>query len=157
MALFSFPSTVNERAARLVATGVVTLSVAAFVLNLPWLVPLLAVGFFLRVGWGPKVSPLARLAVFAAGKLWEAKPVSGAPKRFAQGIGLVFTLTVTALLFSGATTAGWALLGGLVFAASLEAFAGFCLGCWIYGRLQLLGVFPPDVCVDCAPAGLRTN
>lgn len=157
MALFHFPSTVNENAARLVASGVTALAVLAFALDLPWIVAILAAGFFLRVGWGPKFSPLARLALFVAAALWAPKPVSGAPKRFAQGIGLAFTAGASALLFTGHAAAGWSLVGILVVCAVLEAAAAFCLGCWTYGRLQLLGVFSPDVCVDCAPRRVRLD
>ncbi len=37
--------------------------------------------------------------------------------------------------------------------ATLEAAVPFCMGCWVYGRLQAAGVFPADACVDCAPQG----
>lgn len=151
MSLFSFPAQVNEKAARLVATGVVLASVTALVFELPWIVPVLFAGFLLRVGWGPKFSPLARTAMALASRLGVPKPVTGAPKRFAQGVGAVFTGVATALLFFGPATAGWWLVGILVVFASLEAGLAFCMGCWVYGRLQAVGVFPPDLCVDCAP------
>ena len=37
----------------------------------------------------------------------------------------------------------------VVGAASLEAFVGFCLGCWMFGRLMKFGVIPETVCLDC--------
>ena len=37
----------------------------------------------------------------------------------------------------------------------LEAFAGFCLGCWIFGRLQRAGLIPADVCEACNDISLR--
>ena len=151
MAFFSFPSTVNENAARTVAALVVTTVVTAFVGQWPWLLPVLGVGFLLRVGWGPRFSPYARLAMVVAGRLWKSKPVSGAPKRFAQGIGALCTLGATALLFSGWTRAGWALAGVLILFATLEASLSFCMGCWIYARLQSAGLFPPDACESCGP------
>lgn len=156
MAFFSFPERVNERAARLVATGVVATLALAWLADLPWLVGVLAVGFLLRVGWGPRFSPLARMAMFVSAKLWEVRPVSGAPKRFAQGIGAVFTLAASALFASGMASAGWALLSVMAVFASLEAGLGFCAGCWVYGRLQALGVFPADACVDCRPGATPT-
>lgn len=150
MTLFSFPSHVNERAARLVATGVVLALAAALLFGFAWLVPLLALGFLLRVGWGPKVSPLARVAVAVAAR-FPSRSVAGAPKRFAQGIGATFSLAASALLFTGHPGAGWRLAGVLLFFATLEATAGFCAGCFAYARLQAWGLFPPDACVDCAP------
>lgn len=150
MTLFSFPTQVNERAARLVAAGVVLALTCALLFGLAWLVPLLALGFLLRVGWGPKVSPLARAAVALAAR-FEPRPVFGTPKRFAQGIGASFSLAASALLFTGHPRAGWSLVGVLLFFATLEAAVGFCAGCFAYARLQAWGLLPPDACVDCAP------
>jgi hypothetical protein len=41
----------------------------------------------------------------------------------------------------------------LVFAASLEAFAGICLGCKAFAVLMRLGVIPEPVCERCAAIG----
>ena len=38
---------------------------------------------------------------------------------------------------------------------SLEAFAGFCLGCVIFGFLMRRGVIPETVCEDCADISRR--
>lgn len=151
MALFHFPSQVNERAARLVAVGVVLTLTLALVSNVHWLVAVVAFGFLLRVAWGPKVSPLGRIAVALAGELWEQRPVSGAPKRFAQAVGVGFSAAASVLLFTGHVVFGWSLVGVLVAFASLEAGAGFCAGCFVYARLQARGWLPADACVDCAP------
>jgi Domain of unknown function (DUF4395) len=149
MALFSFPNQVNERAARLVAAIVAVSGVAALATKAWWLIPLLSIGFWLRVGWGPKFSPLARFAMAVAPKLWPAVPVPGAPKRFAQGIGAVVTLLASVLLASG-LAAGWVLVGMLIVFATLEASVAFCFGCWLYAGLQRVGWLPPDACVECA-------
>jgi len=145
---FSFPSQVNERAARLVAATIATVSVVALGAQWGWLIPLLAVGFLLRVGWGPRFSLLARLAMWGAPKLWDIRRVAGPPKRFAQGIGAAVTLTASLLLALG-QGAGWWLVAVLALFASLEALFSFCMGCWVYGQLQQRGVFPPDVCNNC--------
>jgi len=82
--------------------------------------------------------------------------VAGPPKRFAQGIGAAFTVTAAVLTYGfDAFGAAQVVLGVLVVAASLEAFAGFCLGCWIYGQLQRAGVVSEDACVDCADIWAR--
>ncbi len=150
MVLFSFPAQVNERAARLVAAGVAVSLAAAIALHTSWLVPVVAGGFLLRVGWGPAVSPLARAAVWLAARLGPPRPVFGRPKRFAQGIGAAFTLAASALLLAGHPVAGWALAGVVVVCAFLEAAFAFCLGCLAYRWLQAAGLLPPDACVDCA-------
>ena len=59
--LFTFPDPVNEVSARLVAAGVVTMSVAAIALDLRWLVAVIAYGFVARVLTGPTLSPLGQL------------------------------------------------------------------------------------------------
>lgn len=135
----------------MVAATVATMLLAALILRAWWVVPVVAAGFLLRVGWGPTVSPLARAAVAVAARLWEPRPVFGAPKRFAQAIGAVCTLGATALFLAQSPVLGWSLVGVVVLFATLEAGFGFCAGCWMYRRLQALGVFPGDVCVDCAP------
>ena len=76
--------------------------------------------------------------------------VAGAPKRFAQTIGLVMSGVAFGLFLAGFATAGAVVLGVLVLAALAEAALGFCLGCWIYGRLQRAGIVSEDACVDCA-------
>ena len=60
--LFSFPNPVNEVAARVVATGVVLLSVTLLATGWTWLLIPLALGFLARVLTGPTLSPLGRLA-----------------------------------------------------------------------------------------------
>jgi hypothetical protein len=40
-------------------------------------------------------------------------------------------------------------LGALTVAASLEAFAGYCLGCKAFAVLMRVGVIPPSVCQSC--------
>jgi hypothetical protein len=61
MSLFSFPDPVDEVSARLVAGGVVLLSLATIVLAQPWLTAVIAYGFLARVLTGPTLSPLAQL------------------------------------------------------------------------------------------------
>jgi hypothetical protein len=45
----------------------------------------------------------------------------------------------------------WLLVALVVLFATLEAALGFCMGCWIYARLQRRGLVPADACTDCAP------
>ncbi|GAB4099700.1 DUF4395 domain-containing protein [Sinomonas halotolerans] len=148
---FSFPNPVNEYAARTTAGIVVVLCVAALLAQAGWALWLIALGFALRVAGGPKYSPAGRLAVHViAPRLGPARLVPGPPKRFAQAIGLVVSTTAAVLVAAGAPVAGWSAVGVLIAAASLEAFAGFCLGCWIFGRLQRVGLIPASVCEACS-------
>jgi hypothetical protein len=153
MALLGFPHPVDEVSARLVATGVVLLGAAALVFGAEWLLLPMALGFWARVLTGPKLSPLGRLVTQVVRPRVPVRPryVPGPPKRFAQGIGATLTTAGAVLhLGFGATGAAQVLLVLLVVAASLEAFAGFCLGCAIFGRLMRAGVIPESVCETCA-------
>jgi hypothetical protein len=149
----AFPQQVNEVVARTVAGGVVVLAAVAIAAQAPWLAVVLAVGFLLRVGWGSRLSPLALLAsrVIVPRLGLAPRPVAGAPKRFAQLIGLMFSSAAVALFYavSGTDTAGYAVLGALIAAATLESVFGICLGCRAFGGLMRLGVIAPEVCERC--------
>ncbi len=151
-----FPDTVNEKAARVVATGVVAQAALFLATRWTFLLLTLAFGFAARVLAGPAFSPLARLAVHVvAPRLGPAKTVAGAPKRFAQGVGLTFSGAALVAWLVGSTTLAIAVLVMLVAAAVLEAGLGICLGCWAYGHLVRLGVVSSSACVECADISLR--
>jgi len=151
-ALFSFPNPVNQVAARVVAVGVFIMSVLAIVLYQPWLLVVLAYGFWARVLTGPTLSPLGQLATrVVAPRLAKPQPVPGPPKRFAQGMGTAFSTTSVVLWFGfGEHLAALVVIGLVVFAASLEGFLGYCLGCQVFGLLMKWGVVPESVCEACA-------
>jgi hypothetical protein len=149
---FSYPNPVNEVAARVTAGGVVLLAVLAIALQLPWLAVVLAAGFLLRVLTGPRLDPLALLAsrVIVPRLPWGPRPVAGPPKRFAQVIGLTFSLAAVVLFYTfGLDTAAYVVLGALVVAAVLESAFGVCLGCKAFALLMRVGVIPPEVCESC--------
>jgi hypothetical protein len=150
--VFSFPNPVNEQAARTVAGCVAIIGIVAIVAHLPWLSAVLAAGFLARVASGPTLSPLGQFATrVVAPRLGTAKLVAGPPKRFAQAMGAVLTVTATITFFAfGLTTVTYALLGALVLAATLESVFALCLGCQIFGLLMLAGVIPAHVCAACA-------
>ncbi len=150
--VFSFPNPVNEVAARMVAGMVVAVALAFIISGQGWLLILLAYGFLARVLTGPTLSPMGLLATRALVPLLgnRRKPVPGPPKRFAQGVGLVFSTTALLLYFvAGSAIAAKAVLGALVLFASLEAFAGFCAGCFVFGYLMRWGLIPQSVCEEC--------
>ena len=149
--LFSFPNPVNEKAARLVAAGVVLQAVVVLVTGWEWPIALMALGFLARVLTGPRLSPLGYLAAkVIAPRLGSPRWVPGPPKRFAQAVGFTVTTTaaVAALAFDASVVAASLVVLLLVF-ATLEATIGFCAGCWAFARLMQLGVIPRDVCLEC--------
>jgi len=150
--LFSFPDPVNEVSARLVAGGVVLMSLAAIVFGQPWIAAVLAYGFVARVLTGPTLSPLGQLVtrVITPRLPFDAKYVPGPPKRFAQGIGAVFSTAAAVLALGlGLHTEAYVLLGVLVFAATLESVFAFCIGCTVFALLMRTGVIPESVCERC--------
>ncbi|TAM92130.1 MAG: DUF4395 domain-containing protein [Jatrophihabitans sp.] len=162
MAILGFPDPVNEKAARAVAGQVALAGVAVLVIAAAaggawlWLSALLAAGFLARVLTGPTLSPFGQVATrVIAPRLGPAKPVAGAPKRFAQGIGLAVTTAATALMASGHPAGTVVLLVLLVAAATLECVFAFCMGCQIFAVLMRLGVIPERICVECADVRLR--
>lgn len=156
--LFSFPDPVNDNAARTVATGVVVLCVAAIAFDQPWLLVPLVFGFWARLATGPTLSPLGQLATRVIAPRLPGKPklVPGAPKRFAQGIGVLFSSTALILSFGfGLSTAAWVVTGLLAGAAFLEAAFGLCLGCKTFSALMRVGIIPEHVCEECADISRR--
>jgi len=99
---------------------------AAFIFDLPWLTA--AVALIMLVGTG-----IVKQHVLAD---------NPEPHRFAQGFGGVVAAVSSALLFLGASAAGWALVWLVIVLASLNLFVGFCAGCAVYywlNRMQVPG------------------
>ncbi len=149
---FSFPDPVNEVSARMVAGGVVIMCLLTIIGDLPWMTAVIAYGFIARVLTGPTMSPLGQLVtrVLTPRAGFTPKPVPGPPKRFAQGIGVVFSVTAAVLALGfGDTSAAYVVLGLLTVAATLESVFALCLGCKGFALLMRLGVIPQEVCERC--------
>lgn len=156
--LFRFPNPVNEVSARLVAGGVVLLTLAILLLGQTWLIAVLAYGFVARVASGPTLSPLGQLVtrVITPRLPVEEKLVAGPPKRFAQGIGATLSVSAAVAHFAfGATTLALVLVAFITVAATLESVFAFCLGCRVFSLLMKVGVIPESVCEECNDLSLR--
>src|SRR5919112_6595426 len=118
-AVFAFPNPVNEYAARITAGLVVLLAAATFLAGSGLGLLAIAAGFWLRVLFGPRISPLALLSVkVITPRLGRVKLVPGPPKRFAQGMGAVVSTVALILFVAGAAPAAWTVLGILIVVAS---------------------------------------
>jgi Domain of unknown function (DUF4395) len=149
---FSFPNPVNEVSARLVAGGVVVMAAVTIIFDQPWLTAVIAYGFVARVLTGPTASPLGQLATRVLTPQLRVSPklVAGPPKRFAQGVGVVFSVTAAVLALGfGQTTIAYAVLGALIVAATLESVFAICLGCKMFAVLMRVGLIPEEVCAEC--------
>jgi hypothetical protein len=157
--VFGFPNPVNETSARIVAAGAVVMSVAYVLTGQSWILIPITYGFVARVLTGPFLSPLGRLStqVITPRLNFQHKLVAGQPKRFAQGIGALFSLTASTLWLFDLDTAARVVIAMLAAAASLEAFVGFCLGCAIFARLMKWGVIPESVCQECNDISARLS
>jgi hypothetical protein len=145
-ALFSFPDPVNETSARLVAAGVVAQAVLVLVVRDWWVLVPLTYGFLARVATGPTLSPLGQFVTRVATPAverglrrrrpgFESRQVPGRPKRFAQSIGLGFTVSASLAWALGAPEVALVLIGMLAVAAALEAAFAICLGCIAYSAI----------------------
>lgn len=151
MKIGRFPDTVNENAARMVATAVCFLSVInvwepGYLTMLP-----LVYGFLARVLYGPDYSPTALLVtkgIIPTLKI-SNKPTPGAPKRFAQFVGLIFSISALVLFSTDFTLESRVLLAILSFFAFLEAALGFCAGCFVFAYFIKWGLVPESVCERC--------
>jgi len=150
-ALFTFPNPVNEVSARLVAGGVLVMCVVTIAFGLEWATVVIAYGFVARVLTGPTLSPLGQVVtrVVTPRLGLPERPVAGPPKRFAQGVGVAFSVTALVLTGLGYWTAAAVVLALLASAAFLESVFGLCLGCKVFAVLMRAGVVPEDVCERC--------
>jgi uncharacterized protein DUF4395 len=150
-ALFTFPNPVNEVSARLVAGGVLVMCIVTIAFGLEWATVVIAYGFVARVLTGPTLSPLGQVVTrLVTPRLGiPERPVAGPPKRFAQGMGVAFSVTALVLTGLGYWTAAEVVLVLLASAAFLESVFGLCLGCKAFAVLMRVGVVPEDVCERC--------
>ena len=149
--IFDFPNPVNDYAARTVASMVIIVCIAILITNNIWITLFLVYGFIARVATGPTLSPIGLLATKVIVPLLKLpnKPVPGPPKRFAQGIGLFVSAISLILFIVGLDFWGRAAIVILAFFAGLEAFLGFCTGCFIFNHLMKFGLIPKTVCEAC--------
>ena len=122
---------------------IITLLIAAFVLNQPVLVAVVCAvmlagsvllkrpGFYLLYEKILKPAGLVK-----ADMLQDNRE----PHIFAQGVGGIFLLASSLALFLGVSLAGWILAWIVIALASLNLFAGFCVGCAMYYWLHTLKV-----------------
>ena len=156
MRISRFPSIVDDITVRLVAGVVLLVAVLALATHWWWCYAALALDFVLRAGWGPSASPVARLVGVIRPRVPAApRYTAGPPKRFAAAIGAVLTSAATVLWLAG-TTAPVVVIGVvMVVFPALEALAGVCVGCIVFGLLMRVGLVPESVCVECADVTRR--
>ena len=157
--IFSFPETINEFAARMVAGFIVILALIYLYSHNIYLLTFMVYGFLARVMAGPSLSPIAllvtKILIPKMGNPYAECP--GPPKRFAQFVGLVFTSFAFYFVMSGQSIPAYLLIGILAIFASLESIMGFCAGCWFFKQMMKWGWIPQKVCEKCNDILLVVN
>lgn len=133
---------VDHAALRVNQASIITLVIAAFVVNLPAGVALVAaVMTFGALTRQPGFKGLYTGLLKPRG--WVKPDVLAdhpEPHVFAQGLGGVFLWASTAALLAGLPVLGWGLAWLVVALAALNLFLGFCVGCAVYYWLNRLSV-----------------
>ncbi|NTU85788.1 MAG: DUF4395 domain-containing protein [Chloroflexales bacterium] len=126
---------VDRTALKVNQAAIVALVALAFVLNLPWLVALVALVLALGT-LDPRLALFQRVyrdALRPAGLLRPATHEEDpAPHRFAQGLGAAFLALAFLALLAGLSVVGWALALLVVALAAINLIFGFCAGCFIF-------------------------
>ena len=138
---------VDTHLAKFSQASTVVLAGLAFVFNQPIIVLIAAIVMTLAALFPTTVSPyrlLYRGIVLPLG-LWKPRVVEDdpAPHRFAQGVGAVFLIAATLVLFlTKATVVGWTLDLIVFVLAAINLTVGFCAGCFVYYHLGRWGMLP---------------
>jgi hypothetical protein len=125
---------IDVRAPRFAAALTSVVLAVALLTGSGWLVAAQALVFAVGALAGLRVSPYGllfrTLVAPRLGPVREREPE--APPRFAQVVGLLFTVVGAAGYLLGAPVLGAVATGFALVAALLNAATGFCLGCELY-------------------------
>ena len=124
----------------------VVLAALAFLFSQPIIVLITAIILALAA-LAPSISPYRLLyrGVVLPLHLWQPRIVEDdpAPHRFAQGVGAVFLVAASIVLFlTRATAVGWTLDLIVFVLAAINLTIGFCAGCFVYYHLGRFGLMP---------------
>jgi hypothetical protein len=133
---------IDHSALKTSQVAIVVLNVLAFVLDLSWLAALVTAVMLIGTLIGvPGFGFVYQIALKPLGWLKpEVLLDHPQPHRFAQGFGGVVMLGGSLALFGGAAALGWSLVWLVAALAALNAFGGFCVGCFVYYWLSRLKV-----------------
>ena len=128
------PQPIDPRGPRFNQAVVTALLLIGFVLDVPVVVPAVAVvllaGAVLGPRWGPFLrlySELIRPRLGPPAELEDPRP-----PRFAAAVGVVFLAASTVAFVAGYSGVGWALALVVAVLAGLAAATGICVGCEIW-------------------------
>ena len=114
---------------------------AAFVVDAPWLVAIIALLMVLGTVRGRPDYVFVYKALRRMG--WvspDLVPDNPEPHRFALGIGGVFLTGGTLAFLAGLPVAGWALIWIVIGLTAVNLFGGFCVACAVYYWFNRIGL-----------------
>jgi uncharacterized membrane protein YccF (DUF307 family) len=133
---------INENKARLTAFFVLVLTLVYLRTGVWLIMAFLVVDFSLRTFNLGKYSLIGFVSDAVIKQLnIKNKPVDRAPKRFAAGVGLVFTAAILAVFLLAVPLAPMILAVVMALFALLESFFGFCAGCYVYDFGKKISLF----------------
>jgi len=106
----------------------------AFIGDLRFLVPVMAVVLFLGAAFGPRYGPFLRFyAEVIKPRLGPPKHLEDPrPPRFAAAVGTVFLAAASVAFLADNQVLAWALTLVVTVLAGLAATSGLCIGCELY-------------------------
>ena len=124
---------IDSRAPRTNQAVIGSLALLAFVLDLEWLVCLLALQLAVGLTFGRRFClPCLLYFELIQPRLGEGRIEDARPPRFANMVGLGFLAAATAAFLLGVEPLGWALSVAVAALALLAAASGLCVGCEAY-------------------------
>ncbi len=125
---------IDPRGQRFGAGVSAVILVAAIALGAPWLAVLLGLNLAASAAIGTLTFLPGRAwpAVRRALRLGPTEPEHEFPPRFAQALGATFIGLAALAFLTGATLAGWVLVGAVAALQLLLAATGICIGCRLY-------------------------
>jgi len=134
---------VDHSALRTNQAFIIGLLLIAFIVNAQWLVTFVAAVMLLGT-FVPKLSLFKAVYVYLLKPCGIVKPDVKAdnpePHLFAQGVGGAFLTAATLAFLFNVAVLGWVLTWIVIGLASLNLFAGICVGCLMYYWFNRLGV-----------------
>ncbi len=134
---------VDHSAIRTNQATIIALLLIAFILNISWLVAVVALvmlaGTFLRRP-GFAILLYARLLKPLGWVRPDVLKDNPEPHLFAQGFGGLVLVISTLGFLLGSAALGWVLAWLVIALAALNLFGGFCVGCAVYYWLHRLNV-----------------
>ena len=126
---------IDPRGHRFGASLSVVILGAGLLLNLPIVVPFLAVALGVSAFFGTRYSILGRPWPLVRKTLRIAPPSElehELPPRFAQALGFIGFAVATGLFLLGLVPAGWVVAAAVGALQAVLAATGYCLGCRLY-------------------------